>query len=224
MKKLLRDNSFVLALYACLVLISVYYLFRFGKVDVHIYLNQFVGNKLFDSFFYYITYLGDGLVMPFILLAIMFYNLRTGIYATMAFLIATIITTVLKYQFFDDVMRPYHIFQWYVKVPIRYVSADDLHTHNSFPSGHATQVFAILMSLVFTSTKESYKFLFFVIALLSAFSRVYLSQHWLVDITAGSLIGTCCSILLFYPVIGKNNFSRLDKSLLKFRATPGDQK
>jgi membrane-associated phospholipid phosphatase len=184
---------------------------------VHIYLNQFVGKEPLDLFFYYITYLGDGIIMPFLLAIIMLYNLRVGLYATIAFITATLITTALKYIFFDDVMRPYHIFQWYVKAPITYFKPEELHTHNSFPSGHATQVFAILMSLVLTAKKQSYKFLFFFIAVLSAFSRVYLSQHWLVDITAGSIIGTTSSICYYNFFFNKNAFEKLNKPLLKLR-------
>lgn len=207
----------MLALYLLVVLTFVYFLLNYGKVEIHIYLNQLVGNKLFDNFFYYITYLGDGGVAPILLLCILFYNVRLGICCTISFLIATLISSTLKYCFFDEVNRPWHVFQWFVHTPIKYVDTDTLHIHNSFPSGHATQVFAICICLGFFARKNINKLLFLSIALLTAFSRVYLSQHWLVDITVGSLIGTATAFVLFYLVVSKNRFQNLNKPLLKLK-------
>jgi membrane-associated phospholipid phosphatase len=43
-----------------------------------------------------------------------------------------------------------------------------------------------------------YKFCWFILALLAAFSRTYLSQHWLVDIYFGSLIGFSFSVFFYF--------------------------
>ena len=69
---------------------------------------------------------------------------------------------------------------------------------NSFPSGHATSAFAVFTCLVLLSNNQFLKFVFFVLALTSAFSRTYLSQHWLVDITFGSIIGTVTATLFYF--------------------------
>lgn len=205
--------------YFSLIVIAFSFLFSYDKIAIHIYLNQLVGNKLFDTIFYYLTYLGDGLFMPVILILILLYNARLGIYSTLSFFAAAIVTNILKYQFFNNVDRPYQIFQWTVHVPIKYVNAADLHIHNSFPSGHATQVFAIFMCLAFYASKPEFKFLFFIVAVLAAFSRVYLSQHWLPDITAGSIIGTGFSVLFYRIILTKNKLQALNKPLLKRKTT-----
>lgn len=222
LKNLLKNNWYILLLYIVFVATAFYYINAYNKIGVHTYINQFVGNAFFDKLFYYITYLGDGLVMPFLLLAIIFYNIRLGLYATVSFLIAAITTNILKYKFFSDIDRPKQIFEWTLHQPLKFVDISDINIHNSFPSGHATQAFAILMCLVFFSRRVEYKFLFFIIALLAAFSRVYLSQHWLTDIAAGSLIGLTTSIIFYKLILSNNKFEKLNKPLLKRLKTPED--
>ncbi len=217
-KAFLRDNFRVLLAYVILLTIALSAIFNYDKVTVHIYLNHFVGNKYLDVLFYYITYLGDGLAAPFILLLILLYNVRMGLYATVTFLSATIFSQILKRCFFDDVNRPGFVFQWYSSYKLTYVEGVDRYIHNSFPSGHATQAFSILLCLVFLTKNQYLKFFFFTIAVLTSLSRVYLSQHWLTDITAGSSIGLFFSMLYYYLFVGKNKFQQLDKPVSAFRS------
>jgi len=212
-KQFLKNNFAVFLLYSVLLIIALSVLLNFEKITVHIYLNQFVGNKFLDTFFYYITYLGDGLAAPFLLLLILIYNLRLGIFSTISFLSATITSQILKHCFFDDVNRPSYIFQWIYRHPIRYVEGVYEYLHNSFPSGHATQAFSIFMCLVFFTKNKYLKLLFFFIALLTSISRVYLSQHWLGDVTAGSIIGMFFSVLFYYVIVEKNKLGNLNKPL-----------
>ena len=215
----LKNNRLVLCLYAIALIFSFELIFRFDKPILHIYLNQFVGNHYVDAFFFYITYLGDGLLSPLILLIILVCNVRLGIYATCSFLSATIVSQVLKRVFFDDINRPFYIFQWIYKYPLRYVEGVDKHILNSFPSGHATQAFAIFMCLSFVVQNKYLKFIFYCLAFFAAISRVYLSQHWLIDVTVGSLIGVCFSMLFYYLFIAKNKLPQLNKAIYHLKKT-----
>ena len=216
-KQFLKNNGWLLAVYCILFATALWFIFNYDKVAVHIYLNQFVGNKFLNLFFYYITYFGDGLVAPFILLIILVYNVRMGIYAAASFLSASLFSQLLKRFFFDEVNRPSFVFNYYNTYPLTYVDGVDRYIHNSFPSGHATQAFSIFMCLAFLTRNNYLKAVFFSVALLTALSRVYLSQHWLTDITAGSLIGLLFSLLFYYLLIGKNKFQKLDKPISAFR-------
>jgi len=215
MKVLFKNNLLIIALYTLVLLITSFFLLNYGKVQIHIFLNQLVGNKILDQFFYYITYLGDGGVAPVLLVLILIYNTRLGVCCMVSFLLAALVTFILKRYFFDDINRPWFVFQWFVKTPITYVETEGLYIHNSFPSGHSTQAFAIFICMSFFAKKNLNKFLFLVLAIVSAFSRVYLSQHWLIDITVGSVVGTSCAILLYYFIIEKNKFENLNRPLLK---------
>jgi undecaprenyl-diphosphatase len=68
----------------------------------------------------------------------------------------------------------------------------------SFPSGHAATSFAAATILAYFDKKR--KKLFYLIAVLIAFSRVYLGYHYFLDVIVGAMLGYLISkfILLFY--------------------------
>jgi membrane-associated phospholipid phosphatase len=197
---------------------AVYFLCNFSKPTINLYVNGYVGSAIGNFFFYYITYLGDGRMAGVILLGILLYNVRLGLYSLFSFLNATIAATTLKYVYFDNEHRPFYFFQYIELHDVKYVDGVDLHIHNSFPSGHATQAFAILMCVAFSSSKQWVKLLCLLLAILTSFSRVYLSQHWLIDITAGSAIGLFFSIIYWKFFIYHNRFPKLNRSLKSLRS------
>lgn len=212
-KQFVKDNFLVLLLYLLILFTALFFILNYEKVSINVYLNQLVGNPFFNGLFYWITYLGDGNVAFLLLFIIFLYNIRLGICATLSFITAALVSNSLKYFLFDEVNRPAFIYRYIEKQhAIKYVEGVDLHIHNSFPSGHATQAFAIFMCLVFATKNKYLKFIFFTLAVLTAFSRVYLSQHWLEDITMGSLIGFIFSLLYDYLIIHKNKLVKLNKS------------
>lgn len=216
MKEFLKNNKLVLLLYLLLLAAATGLIISFDKITFHLYVNQFVGNKVTDVFYYYITYLGDGRVAGLLLLLILIYNVRAGLYTAASFLTASLAANLLKYFYFGDAHRPFYIFQWIKKHPIIYVKGVEMNIHNSFPSGHATQAFAIFMCLIFVTKDIRLKLFFLSLAALTAFSRVYLSQHWLIDITVGSVIGTVFSLLFYYLFIIKDRFQKLNRPLFSF--------
>jgi membrane-associated phospholipid phosphatase len=196
-KNFLLNNAAVLLLYLALLLPSLYLIYAYDKLQVHLIFNQLVGSVYVNGFFYYITYLGDGFVAIFILLLLCTLNLRRGLYTTLSFVLASLFSQFLKRYVFEDIDRPWMIFQHKQELGLQLVEGVDKHIHNSFPSGHATQAFAIFICLAFTSRNRLLKLIFFIIAAVTAFSRVYISQHWLNDIVAGSSIGMAFSIVLY---------------------------
>ena len=63
----------------------------------------------------------------------------------------------------------------------------------SFPSGHSATAFSVAVCLLFCSRiKLPLRLLAVVFAAAVAFSRVYLSVHYLTDVVCGSLVGIIC--------------------------------
>ena len=77
----------------------------------------------------------------------------------------------------------------------------------SFPSGHTATFFALFFSLSIICCAENIKgknilsFLCFLCATFGAYTRIYLSQHFALDIFAGILIATFSTILLYYFLV-----------------------
>lgn len=66
----------------------------------------------------------------------------------------------------------------------------------SFPSGHATVIFAFASVFSSESRKKKFYLAAFILAVLVALSRVFLNYHTYVDILVGALIGTFSGYLI----------------------------
>ncbi len=72
----------------------------------------------------------------------------------------------------------------------------------SFPSSHATNIFA---SMVFLAKKYRIFYpLFLAIAFVVAYSRIYVGVHYPLDVVAGALVGTTCALA----------FDRIDRDII----------
>jgi len=215
MKEFIKNNRVFLILYTLMIATSAYYLLNFDKVQIHLNINKLTGNAVIDVFFKYITHLGDGLVAIMIAAIILLLNARKGLYVLATYLTSGITTTILKKHIYD-IDRPHFVFHEYLThYKVNYIEGVDMLGMRSFPSGHATSAFAIFISLALATENKILKFTFFAIAFLAAFSRTYLSQHWLVDITVGSFIGTLFAIMFYFIFMTPNKFQKSDKPLLK---------
>jgi membrane-associated phospholipid phosphatase len=88
------------------------------------------------------------------------------------------------------------------------------HYSNSFPSGHATTCFAIFTVLAYLHAQTNLaRILCFVFALLFSLTRVYLSQHFIIDVIAGATIGYLTTLLILK--LSENKFEKLEVPLFQ---------
>lgn len=200
MNKLLKD-PFLLATFGFWLVTGII-VFLFTKAEIHLFSNQF-HTLFFDQFFKFATYMGDGVVVIIAILIMAFFKVRYGLYALTGYLASGLITQLLKRLVFSDVSRPVKYFKDIAELYL--VPGVEVHSTKSFPSGHTTTAFAFFACLAVLSHSRTAKLFMFVLALLTAYSRVYLSQHFLVDIFAGSIIGTATTYLLrpYFTTEGK---------------------
>lgn len=183
----------------------------FPKADLHLRVNE-LNSPFFDQFFKYVTLLGDGMFAIVIAILLMFKKLRYGVFVIASYLGSGIFVQLGKRFLFANQPRPSAYFKGVED--LHFVEGVSLHASRSFPSGHSATAFALFACLALLSDKQSHKFLLFVLAMVVAFSRVYLSQHFLLDILVGSFIGTVFTYLLFNP-FSSSRWVGLDRSIIK---------
>ena len=139
------------------------------------------------------------------------------------------ILQILKHTFSFE--RPISAFDHYPDMTLPLVQGVDLHCGNSFPSGHASTFFvfftccALLLAYNYKNKKEKSNHVtwllitrsmlsLLMLAVLGAYSRVYLSQHFLSDVCMGSIIGFTTPYLIFY--FGRNKILEYEAKILGF--------
>lgn len=218
MLQTLKQNKNFLILYALFFCVAVPVILISDKIQLHQFFNKAV-TPAFNLFFEYVTYLGDGIFVMGVGLILLFVNVRKSLTVLLAYGLSAGFTQAIKYAFFGNIDRPQLVFQQQ-HLPLKLVAnlTEEQHIHHSFPSGHATAAFAMFFCLGFFAEKSSSKVIFFLMALTVAFSRVYLSQHFFEDITAGSFIAIFFSSLVcgfFYFSLASKKLERLDKPIYK---------
>lgn len=157
-----------------------------------------------DIAMYYITKMGESIfIIPLLIsLPFVFKQLRTWKYLSAALLGnigAFLLSQSLKSIYNEP--RPLNFFQeakW-----IHMADHWERYFHRSFPSGHTTGAFAAFcfLSLFLAPRHKWWGAIFFLLAVLVAYSRLYLAAHFFLDVYVGSIIGTFFSILavrIFY--------------------------
>lgn len=215
MLDLFKKNKFIFISYLIILIIGAFVLLTTDKSDFHYKMNSIVGLGYIDAFFKYITYLGDGyFVINLAIVFILLFNIRNGVLIVVSYITSGLFTTLLKRVFFDDINRPSFVFRYFRHQELNYVDGVQTLIHNSFPSGHSTAAFALFFTLIFISDKPAYKWIFFITAILTAFSRTYLSQHWLVDIYFGSLIGSSFAVFTYLLMKKNKKIEKWNHSLI----------
>jgi membrane-associated phospholipid phosphatase len=180
------------------------------KIQLHRKLNIF-HNYLLDEIAIVLTNVGDGLFAVFIGLVFLFIEIRVAVLISLSFLLSAGITQFLKHVVFSESFRPMHYFG--SDKSFHLIQGMEYHLNNSFPSGHSTTCFALFTMLaIYFSSRKLLQVIFVFMAIVFAFTRVYLSQHFFEDILAGSVVGTISSIFVW--LLFDDKFKKWDKSIL----------
>jgi membrane-associated phospholipid phosphatase len=213
LKSFLKHNLIYITIYIGLLCFGGYQLLHNDKVQLHKLTNAQVGNQWVDLFFKYITHLGDGAFAFLVAIIFLFFNVRKSIYILLSYVGAAFVSSILKHLIYPDITRPHFAFQYFVQEDLNVVDGVDLIAFHSFPSGHALSAFALFFCLLFVTKSHFFKIVFFVLAILASYSRVYLSQHWLIDIYVGSIIGFMFSLLFYVVFYYTNKWQNLNTTL-----------
>ncbi len=207
MKNILKNNRWFLIPYLLILAICICFLCSNSKESIHLAINQHYSN-FGDVFFRYLTYCGEFTVIGPVCLLLIFFSYRNALITAAATALAPLGTQFCKHVVWPVSPRPKVVFQ---DVQLHLVDGVHLHSSHSFPSGHATGAFALFCCLAIFAKKPYWKLFYLSIAVLTAYSRLYLSQHFLIDVTVGSFIGCLFAVLCAWW-ISQYRQSWLDKS------------
>ena len=165
-----------------------------------------------DKFMVTITSLGN---MSIIWIVFIIIFLSTKEYKTMGkvmvlgFILNLIIVNLLLKNIFARV-RPFNIVN---HANLLIPTLKD----GSFPSGHTSYAFTIFTIVLFMAKKKSLKVLTGILAVLIAFSRLYLYVHFPTDVIGGVIIGFILAILAMKIYFSKNIREKLANTNLQRR-------
>lgn len=194
------------------IALFIFFSFGFSKGNSFLLLNAF-HSKALDLFFTYYTFLGDGLFS--VLLVIGLFFLRKKLLAfqlLIAFLVSGGMAQLIKKAV--PAPRPKAFFE--EGIYHHFINGVTHSGMNSFPSGHTASAFAIAMLLCLHTKKPALQLLYFLLACMVAFSRVYLGQHFVMDTFMGAVLGITISMLTFAYI----KLPRTAKSLSRRQLSP----
>jgi membrane-associated phospholipid phosphatase len=225
MKSLFKQNAVFLTLSLLLALSLGLALIYIPKDELHLLLCDRHTHAR-DIFYRYYTTLAEWLPYVICVALLLFTKIGHGVFASTAMLLSTILTQVCKH--IVNAPRPVTWFtEHFPDIQLPLVDGVHMNLWYSFPSGHTTSFFAMTLAVCILitkslSAKRSYstsghiakrsysdsgltaiavQLLLFFAATLGAYSRIYLSQHFAMDVFAGLLVGvlsTLASYAIFY--------------------------
>jgi membrane-associated phospholipid phosphatase len=204
-------GTYLFSLCAGLLLKLIY-----GKEAIFMWVNAH-HHPLTDLLFKYLTHLGDGLFFFMVIVALLFVSYRLAAHGLMVYLISSQLAQFLKRVVFPNVPRPSKYFEDLRE--LHFVDGVTVHKMMSFPSGHATSTFALafFLAMIISFKNKFANMAWVVLAIIVAYSRIYLAQHFLEDVMVGSLIGVLTAMVstLWFNKMAFFRKDFFDRSILK---------
>ena len=211
----MKKSGVFLSLYAIFVMVMVILVSVNSKADLQLWMTSH-NSSFADTFFHYYTFVGDWI--PFAVAGILlFWSFRAAGFIVVSQLVSGLFSSLIKTLWNEP--RPLLYFkEHFPSVQLHTVAGEHINIWHSFPSGHTITAFAFFLALTFFTKNHAWQVLYFVLAVLVGFSRIYLQQHFAIDVLVGSLVGVlvtmgCKFMLDKFPIkwIDNSFFSLLKK-------------
>lgn len=207
--KISKKHRFLLITYFQFLALGILILSFHSNLEISLFINK-MNAPILDYFFKYWTLFGTFTLIGPIILLQCFLKYRYALITAISTLLGFFLVQIAKRFIWFDAPRPKVFFE--TMPDIHYVTGVHLHAAHSFPSGHTTGAFALFIALALINKRPVWQMLFLISALLVGYSRLYLSQHFPIDVIVGSVIGTISALLSYYWFIN-SSMKGLDKSL-----------
>ncbi len=155
--------------------------------SIFLFINQHLWNSCMGFVMFALTQLGNGLfLISLVVAALLVFDKKNALKVIVVSIIAILFGGIIVHILKELIQRPRPLAEPLLNAIKINVCGRELCGMNSFPSGHSQTAFSIAAVL---STYYKKWLLFYLLAGLAAFSRVYIGVHYPFDIIAGSMIG-----------------------------------
>ena len=157
----------------------------FGRIPVFLFLN-IDGGDFVDQFFKWVTWGAEGWVwIPFFAIVFGWFKKDVKL-IVLNFLLSTVFTQIPKRFIWDSISRP--IASGIPLNEIHTVPGVVMHAWNSFPSGHTATAFTLFLLTIYLFPTTRVFAIGAIFAMICAYSRVYLGQHFPMDLGGGIIV------------------------------------
>ena len=182
-----------LSLSLAILLFAASYLL--SREVVFLWLNRDLG-ILGDYGFNFISYLAEGWIwIPYFILLFGWYK-KDAVFILLNFLISTLLTQIPKNFIWSQVSRP--MASGIPHEQIHTVKGVEIHLWNSFPSGHTATAFTLFLVTVYLFPNKKTLVLGAIYAMACGYARVYLGQHFPLDVAGGIIVAILTIFLSIY--------------------------
>jgi membrane-associated phospholipid phosphatase len=214
---MLRQHKLYFTGLITVLLASALFLMTNGKTAAFISLNSY-HPFLLNVFFINYTFVGDGIFALCLIAAMLFYYKRKqqGLSLLYSFLISGLAVQLIKNLV--SAPRPKLFFE--AGQYLHFIDGVSLANASSFPSGHTATAFAIATVMVIMMKNKSWQLLVLLAAVLVGYSRIYLAQHFLLDVLVGAVIGSFSGVLSVILVTNIKSIKRSIKKMHRLSPAP----
>lgn len=215
MKQLFRQNAVFITLSLVFVLALSLALLCVPKGDLHLFLCD-RHTPAGDVFFRYYTHVAEWFPYALCVLILLLCRVGDAAFAASCQALSALTTQIIKH--IVNAPRPLKWFELnHPDIQLPLAPGVDVHNWFSFPSGHTTSFFALFFALSILASKSlteqpvqqhssltaqrSYsvavQLLLFIAAALGGYSRIYLSQHFALDVLGGTCVGLLITVVCY---------------------------
>jgi membrane-associated phospholipid phosphatase len=180
---------YLLILCICLVI-----KLTFSRETIYFTVNG-INTPLADFLAPFVTDLGNGWTAVAITLILVLFSYRKALILGSAFAVTSLSAQIIKFIF--DAPRPTLYFKAQLS-RIHLIKDVEMLTLHSFPSGHTVTAFSAAVIFTYWSRNKAWGPVFLLLAVMVGYSRMYLSEHFFEDVTAGSVIGVIITVMWLY--------------------------
>lgn len=186
---------YLIILAACLIIKLTY-----SREEIYFAVNSH-NYPWADTLAPYFTDLGNGWTTVALATVLLLFNYGKSFLMAVTYAVTSILAQIIKHIF--DAPRPMLYFKDQL-AHIHFVKGVDMLSLHSFPSGHTVTAFSTTVLLTYWCKNKLWGLPLLALAIIVGYSRMYLSEHFFEDVTAGSVIGVITTVFLISWLAGKN--------------------